>query len=96
VIFKITGALSGFSPSCVKVRERREPETRQELAGPYRLFETASEVVQDVLQKQMEYFSRREALIADLDSGLNAASIPPSGWCFFIARSVVCIGALPI
>jgi putative addiction module CopG family antidote len=33
-------------------------------------FETASDVVQDALRRQMDYFARREALRADLEAGL--------------------------
>lgn len=33
-------------------------------------FENASDVVQDALQRQMEYFAKRDALRADLETGL--------------------------
>jgi putative addiction module CopG family antidote len=35
-------------------------------------FETASDVVQDALRRQMEYFAKRDILRADLEAGLNS------------------------
>ena len=35
-------------------------------------FETASDVVQDALQRQMDYFAKRDALRTDLEAGLNS------------------------
>jgi putative addiction module CopG family antidote len=35
-------------------------------------FETASDVVQDALKRQMDYFAKRDALRSDLEAGLNS------------------------
>lgn len=35
-------------------------------------FETASDVVQDALKRQMDYFAKRDALLRDLQQGMDS------------------------